>query len=75
MSTGFTRHDAVTTREPMQSNPRVRQRLGQRSLKPEALPPVLPSAFALFNFQRGQIFSCAQILGKDFTPSSFQSCN
>jgi hypothetical protein len=32
-------HDAVTIREPMQSNLSVRQRPGQRGLKPESLPP------------------------------------
>jgi len=42
--------DAVTTREPMQNNPSVRQRLGQRGLKPETLPKLLPSSFSLFTF-------------------------
>jgi len=54
-------YDAVTTREPMQNNPRVRQRLGQRGLKPETLPPLLPSSFSRFTFQRGQLFSSTQI--------------
>ena len=27
------KHDAVTTREPMQNNPSVRQRLGQRGIE------------------------------------------
>jgi len=42
--------DAVTTREPMQNNPSVGQRLGQRGLKPETLPPRLPSSFSPFTF-------------------------
>jgi len=58
--------DAVTTRVPMQNNPSVRQRLGQPGLKPETLPPLLPSAFSLFPFQRGQHFSSTQI------PDTFQ---
>jgi len=53
--------DAVTTREPMQNNPSVRQRLGQRGLKSETLPPLLPSSFSLFTFQRSQIFFSTQI--------------
>ena len=53
--------DAVTTREPMQNNPSVRQRLGQRGIKPETLPPRLPSSFSPFTFQRGQICSSTQI--------------
>jgi len=48
-------YDAVTTREPMQNNPNVRQRPGQRGLKPETLPPLLPSSFSRFIFQRGQL--------------------
>jgi len=68
-------YGAVTTREPMQNNPSVRQRLGQRGLKPETLPPLLHSSFSRFTFQRGQIFSSTQILGKEFTPSSSQSFN
>ena len=36
-------YDAVTTRETMQNNTRIRQRLGQSGLKPETLPPLLPS--------------------------------
>ena len=44
----------------MQNNPRVRQRPGQRGLKPETLPPLLPSAFSPFTFQRGQLFSSTQ---------------
>jgi len=43
-------HDADTTREPMQNNPSVRQRPGQRGLKPETLPPLLPSSFSRFTF-------------------------
>ena len=54
-------YDAVTTREPMQNNPRVRQRLGQRGIKPETLPPLLPTSFSPFPFQRGQLFSSTQI--------------
>ena len=54
-------HDADTTREPMQNNPRVRQRRGQRGIKAETLPPRLPSSFSLFPFQRGQLFSSTQI--------------
>jgi len=54
-------YDAVTTREPMQNNPRVRQRLGQRGIKPETLPPLLPTSFSPFPFQRGQLFSSMQI--------------
>jgi len=53
--------DAVTSREPMQNNPRVRQRLGQRGLKPETLPPLFPSSFSPFTFQHGQLFSSTQI--------------
>jgi hypothetical protein len=53
--------DAVTTREPMQNNPSVRHRLGQRGLKPETLPPLLPSSFSPFTFQRGQLCSSMQI--------------
>ena len=48
-------HNAVTTREPMQNNPSVRQRPGQRGIKPETLPPLLPSSFSPFTFQRGQL--------------------
>jgi len=54
-------YDAVTPREPMQNNPRVRQRLGQRGIQPETLPPRLHSAFSPFTFQRGQLFSSTQI--------------
>jgi len=54
-------YDAVTAREPMQNNPRVCQRLGQRGIKLEPLPPLLPSSFSLFIFQRSQIFSSTQI--------------
>ena len=54
-------HDAVTTREPMQNNPSVRQRRGQRGIKPETLPPLLHSSFSCFTFQRGQLFSSTQI--------------
>jgi len=53
--------DAVTTRAHMQNNTSVRQRLGQRGLKPETLPPLLPSSFSPFTFQRGQLFSSTQI--------------
>jgi len=53
--------DAVTTREPMQNNPSVRHRLGQRGFKPETLPPLLPSSFSCFTFQRGQLCSSTQI--------------
>ena len=49
--------DADTTREPMQNDPSVRQRLGQTGIKPESLPPLLPSSFSLFTFQRDQLFS------------------
>jgi len=52
--------DAVITREPMQNNASVCQRLGQRCLKPETLPPLLPSSFSLFTFQRSQLFSSTQ---------------
>jgi len=55
-------YDAVTTRDPMQNNPSVHQRLGQRSIKPETLQPLLLSSFSLFNFQLGQLFSSTQIL-------------
>ena len=48
-------YDAVTAREPMQNNPRVCQRLGQRGIKLETLPPLLHSSFSLFTFQRGQL--------------------
>jgi len=51
----------ITTREPMQNNPNVRQRPGQRGLKPETLPPLLPSSFSRFIFQSGQLFSSMQI--------------
>ena len=54
-------YDAVTTREPMQNNPSVRQRLGQRGLKQETLPPQLSSSFSLVTFQRGQLLSTTQI--------------
>jgi len=54
-------YGAVTTREPMQNNPRVRQRLGQRGLKLETLPPLLHSSFSLFTFQRSQLFYSIQI--------------
>ena len=54
-------HDAVTTREPVQNNPSVRQRLGQRGIKAETLPPRLPSSFSLFPFQRGQLCSSTEI--------------
>ena len=54
-------YDAVTSHEPMQNNPSVCQRLGQRGLKPETLPPLIPSSFSLFPFQRGQLFSSMQI--------------
>jgi|GEM_PF-1418445 len=53
--------DAVTTREHMQNNTRVRQRLGQRGFKPETLPPLLHSSFSPFTFQSGQPFSRTQI--------------
>jgi len=48
-------YDAVTAREPRQNNTSVRQRLGQSGLKPETLPPLLPSSFSLATFQRGQL--------------------
>jgi len=54
-------YDAVTTHKPMQNNPCVRQRLGQRGLKLETLPPLLPSSFSRFTFQRGQLCSSPQI--------------
>jgi len=54
-------YDAVTTREPMQNNPSVRQRLGQRGIKPETLPPLLPLSFSRCTFQRTQLFSSTQI--------------
>ena len=55
-------YDAVTThREPMQNNPSVRQRLGQRGIKPETMPPLLPSSFSRCTFQRTQLFSSTQI--------------
>jgi len=57
-------YDAVTTREPMQNNPRVRQSLGQRGIKPETMPPLLPSSFSPFPFQRGQLFS-STLFGKN----------
>jgi len=53
--------DADTTREPIQNNPSVRQRFGQRSIKPETLSPLIPSSFSLFPFQRGQLCSSMQI--------------
>jgi len=53
--------DAVTTREPMQINPIVRQRPGQRGIKPETLPALLSLSFTRFTFQRGQLFSSTQI--------------
>jgi len=44
-------YDAVTThREPMQNNSSVRQRLGQRGIKPETMLPLLTSSFSLFTF-------------------------
>jgi len=54
-------YDAVTTREKMQNNPSVRQRLGQRGIKPETLRPLLHPSFSLFTFQRSQLFSSTQI--------------
>jgi len=33
--------DAVTTREPMQNNPRVRQSLGQRGIEGDPSPPAV----------------------------------
>jgi len=45
----------------MQINPSVRQRPGQRGLKPKTLPPLLPLSFSLFAVQRGQLFSSTQI--------------
>jgi hypothetical protein len=54
-------HDADTTRKPMQYNPSVRQRFGQRGIKAETLPPLLPSSFSQFIFQNGQILSSTQI--------------
>ena len=53
--------DAVTTREPMQNNRSVRQRLDQRGIKPETLPPLLRSSFSRCTFQRGQLFFSTQI--------------
>jgi len=47
----------------MQNNPSVRQRPGQRGLKPETLPPLLPLSFSLFTVQRGQVFSRTQVPG------------
>jgi|GEM_PF-6330723 len=41
-------YDAVTTRRHRQNNPSVRHRLGQRGIKPETLPPLLPLSFSLF---------------------------
>ena len=52
---------AVTTREPMRNNPRVRQRLGQRGIKLETLTPLLPPSFSPFIFQRGQLLPSIQI--------------
>ena len=49
--------DAVTTREPMQINPIVRQRPGQRGIKPETLPPRLPCPHLRAN--------CSKILSKE----------
>jgi len=56
--------DAVTTRKPMQNNPSVRHRLGQRGIKAETLPPLLPSSCSLATFQRGQLFS-STLFGKN----------
>jgi len=53
--------DAVTTREPMQNNRSVRQRLDQRGIKPETLPPLLRSSFSRCTFQRGQLCSSTHI--------------
>jgi len=52
---------AVTTREPMRNNPRVCEMLGQRGIKLETLPPLLPSSFSSFTFQRGQLLPSIQI--------------
>jgi hypothetical protein len=54
-------YDAGATREPMQNNSSVRQRFGQRGLKPETLPLLLPSSFSPFTFQRVQLCSGTQI--------------
>ena len=43
-------YDAATTREPMQNNPSVCQRPGQRDIKPETLPPLLPASLSPFTF-------------------------
>ena len=45
-------YDTVTTRDPMQNNPRVPQRPGQRGIKTETLPPLLASSLSPFTFQR-----------------------
>jgi len=45
----------------MQNNPSVRQKLGQRGIKPGTLPPLLASSFSRFTFQRGQLCSSTQI--------------
>ena len=50
-------YDAVTTREPMQNNPSVRQRPGQRGIKQETLPPPLPCPHLRAN--------CSKMLSKD----------
>jgi len=52
---------AVTIREPMRNNPRVREMLGQRGIKLETLPPLLPPSFSPFIFQRGQLCFSTQI--------------
>jgi len=64
--------DAVGTREPMQNNPSVRQRLGQRGIKPETLPPPLPSSFSLATLQRGQLGDEARATIRDFRTLRFE---
>ena len=65
-------YDAVTTREPMQNNPSVRQRLGQRGLKPETLPPLLSLSFPLLTFQCGQLGDEARATIRDFRTLRFE---
>jgi hypothetical protein len=65
-------YDAVTTREHRQNNPRVCQRLGQRGLKPETLPPPLPSSFSLATLQRGQLGDEARATIRDFRTLRFE---
>ena len=67
-------YDAVTTREPMQNNPSVRQRLASAASnrKPCRHRFLHPSSFSLATLQRGQPPDEARATIRDFRTLRFE---